>query len=543
MRYPLPLRWALWAQATLTLLAAAPTYPVSGIVQRDPREAQVSPVPLADALQTVRMTYNDEGLELQAARDARQGGRPPVIVYMGGFTSNYEDVLWLENDHRRGIGMTPIAKLGAALDAQATEFQLTEPRGGELAVVASTANGVDLDDRTKYCYWIQVDDELMKVLSVDAASGRVRVQRAFDRSPAAAHGAGAQVFGPVYLGNRARMTARASSAWPGGTSRIRYALNPGNADAQAYKARCVEQFMKSGYDGAWWDTFQPQPYNLCDALGRKVEYVWDFQRAKPYDFPSYVEVLKNYLHAVRAKVKADVGREPVLYGNSVSGTYARGSKALFNTAADPHLLDGYCFEDSYLDVTPLPGARPGDRRDSQPPMAKFERVTDELWLRNVSGQADAARAGVHALCMAGPAGYLAARLNAALADYDALLRYSYASYLLTVTPARSTSFGLPLLVKAGPKHPHATAEAWPDLLSWPIGDPVQENDVTKLKLANTGCYAREFTGGYVAVYPSRQGAAADIDVPAGMIDPGTKAPVTKIRLAPGDAVILLRAKR
>lgn len=540
MRFPTLRLVPLMLSAVVAAAAVpAPTYPVSAIVQNDPRPRQQSPVSLTEALAHVRMAYNDESPVLQAVRDARSGAKPPVIVYMGGFTSNYEDVLWLENEYRAGIGMTPIAQLATAVDAAATEIQVGEPRGGELAIVASTADGVDLDDRTKYCYWIRLGDELMKVTAVNAQTGRVTVVRGFSGSRPAAHAAAAPVYGPVYLGNRARMTARASSAWPGGTSRIRYALNPGSSEAQAYKARCVEQFMKLGYDGAWWDTFQPQPYNICDALGRKVDYVWNFEQGQPYDFPSYVQTLKGYLDAVRTLVKKSTDREPVIYGNSVSGTYARGSKALFNTPDNSRLLDGYCFEDSYLDVEPIPGSRPADRRESAPPMARYERMVDDLWLRNVTGQADAARAGIHALCMAGPAGYLAARLNSSLEEYDDFLRYSYASYLLTVTSDRATSFGLPLLVKI--TNGKATAEAWPKIIYTPIGEPSQPNDIAALAVSGTGCYTRAFTGGYVAVYPKSKGEPAEIAVPAGLIDAETRQPVEKLRLRPGDAAILLRS--
>lgn len=531
-----------------SLLPAAPVehpeYPLSAIVQADPTGPGGERIPLADALRVTRMGYTDDSRPLRAVLKAREGDTPPVIVYMGGFTTNHGDILWVERDHRLCVAMVDIAKLGGDLEPGTTEFKLTEPRDGELAVVASTADGIDLQDRTKYCYWIRIGDELMKVTAVDTASGRVTVVRGFDGTKAVAHPAGAHVFGPVYLGNRDRMTPRASSAWPGGTSRIRYAVNPKTPEAQAFKARQVAAAMREGYDGAWWDTFQPQPFNLCDALGRKIDFFWDFTAGKRYDFRTSLEALKAYTRAVRALVKQELGREPVLYGNSVSGTYARGSKELMNSATVHDLLDGYCFEDSYID--PIVGrAAPATRAggDPVPPATRFEIVGGDLWLRNVTGQADAANRGLHALCMVGAAGYIGAHFNPAQPNYDELLRYSYASYLLTVNAGRSTSFGLTLLVEQKAKGEQGGATPWPKLIFARIGNPVQPNDIPALKVKDTPCYAREFERGFVAVYPQKKGAEVEIPIPSGLVDAETGAPVTSLRLQPGQGAVLLKSSR
>lgn len=535
---------ACWvaASAAATELAQ-PAYPLSAIIVGDPRQTtEGAAIPVDEALRVLRMGYNSEGPALRAALASRSGKIPPLVVYMGGFTTNHEDVLWLENDYRRGIAMVDIAKLAGDLDADAREFTLVDARDGELAVKASTANGLDLSDRSKFCYWLRIDDELMKVLAVDAASGRVTVERGFDRSVPKAHRAGATAFGPVYLGNRAKMTARASSAWPGGTSRIRYAVNPSQPEAQAFKARCVMAAMRKGFDGAWWDTFEAQPYNLCDVLGRDIKFPWDFAKGARYDFAGMRDAMAQYTQKIRALVRAELGVEPVIYANNVAPTYDRGAKALLKTAKAPDLLDGYCFEDSYLDIeVGTPGPARVDGREPIPPAATYKRVTGPLWLRNVRNQADAANEGLPAVCMSGVAGYLASRLSPALPDYDALLRYAYASFLLTVTKERSTSFGLPLLIQLHGDMP-ATAAPWPRMLFEPIGDPLQPNDLTALKRKDAEVYAREFTGGYVAVYPAETGPLVDLPAPAGLVDAQSGEAVTQLTLAPGDAVVLVRKR-
>lgn len=531
------------AHSALAAEAAETAYPISVIVLADPRHDDAGPtVPIADALAQVRMGYNSEGPSLRAALAARNGKTPPLIQYMGGFTTNHEDVLWLEKEYRRGIAMAEIAKLGADLDADAREFVLTEPRDGELAVKASTADGLDLEDRSKYCYWLRIGDELMKVMAVDAASGRVTVERGFDRSQRQAHKAGAMVFGPVYLGNRAKMTPRASSAWPGGTSRIRYAVDPRHPEAQAFKARCVVEAMRRGYDGAWWDTFEAQPFNLCDVVGRDIKFPWDFSKGDRYDLAGMVDAMASYTRKVRALVQQQMGVNPVIYANNVSPTYARGAKDLMKTAAAPDLLDGYCFEDSYLEVkVGTAGGRRNraTRGEPTPPPATYERRTGSIWLRNIGNQADAANSKLPAICMSGAAGYLAGALNTSLSDYDELLRYAYASYLLTVTADRATSFGLPLLIQLEDGK-GVSASPLPKLVFAQIGDPTQPNDLAALKVKDAEVYARQFTRGFVAVYPAHEGHTVDVPVPAGLVDAQTGRPVSKLTLSPGDAAVLVR---
>ena len=153
---------------------------------------------------------------------------------------------------------------------------------------------MDPQDRTRYCFWLRVDDEFMKVTAVDAATGRVKVVRGFDRTAAVAHRAGSVALAPVYLGNRARDSARFSTSWPGARNRIRYAADTSTPEGQAFKARCVAAVMRAGYDGAWWDTYDPTPYNLCDPLGRALGgKTWDLQQGAPRDFGTWISSMNR----------------------------------------------------------------------------------------------------------------------------------------------------------------------------------------------------------------------------------------------------------
>lgn len=513
-----------------------PDYPLSGIVSSLPENAARmtgETVPLADAVAATRLIYTSDTPALRAALRARNDSgqkTPPVIVYMGGFTTNGDDVIVLERDFRTGIAMTPVAKLGVAIDAVTTRFPLTEPVDGELAVKASTADASDTKDSRKFCFWLRVDDELMQVTAVDTASATITVRRGFGGTAAAAHSAGEVALSPVYLGNRRELgAARHTNSWPGGPDYLRYAVDPRQPAAAKFKGGVVVRFMQEGgYDGGWFDTFNPSPYNLCDALGRKVSHFWDFAQGRPYTFATHLDAMKTYLRNVRATVLAATGRQPVLYANSASASYARGLKELFNTTEIHDLLDGYCFEDSYLKVV----AARAQGRDKAA-TARFEPILQDRWLVNLTNHADAAKSGLSGLCMAGPAGYLASYLNPTQPGFEQLLRFSYASYLLTVTSGRSTSFGYTLFETAANR-----AVAWPGLLFLGIGEPAQPNDIPALKMPGSPCYSRKFTRGMAVVNPSL--AEARVTIPAGYVDGIARRPVTDLTLASGDGAILLK---
>jgi len=516
----------------------APTYALSGIVQGVP--ASTSPsnpelTRLADAAAATRLLYSTDSPNLRATLKARNDAgmtTPPVIVYMGGFTTNGDDVPRLERHHRDGIAMTPVANLATAIDESVTEFLVDNLLGRELAIKASTASVSDAKDPTRFCFWIRLDDEFVKVTAVDASSRRITVERGFAGTKAMPHQKGVPVLTPVYLGNRKQLDhARHTNSWPDGPDYLRYAVNPGQLSAAQFKADLVIRMMKAGYDGAWFDTFQPRPYNLCDALGRPVAYFWDFGTKRVYSIESYLAAIGTYVRNIRRIVLASTGRQPVLYANSASGTYAIGVKTLFNNATQHDLLDGYCFEDSYIRVEAKRAKSNGIAVK-----AAFVPITGEKWETNLINHADAASSGLSGICMAGPAGYLAAFLNAAQPDYEQLLRFSYGSYLLTVTAARSTSFGLPLL------ETDRGAIAWPAMLFAPIGDPIQPNNITALKLADSPCYSREFEHGLVIVNPSSATAPA-VRVPQGYVDAITRQPVESVTLASADAALLLRQAR
>ncbi len=511
-----------------------PAYPLFGILQRDPALAGEENLTGVDFTQiaSARLIYSG-GSGLAAVRDARRSMKagPAVIVYMGGFTTNRGGATAIEKNFRRATAMVDVTTLAAALDESSSEVRVAVPADRELPIHASTADLSDPRDFKKFCFWIRVDDELMQVKAVDASTGILKVKRGFE-SKAAAHSAGAPVLTPVYVGNREDLGAlRHSNSWPGGPDYLRYALDPRSAAAQDYKAGLIIELMKTGYDGAWLDTLQGyRLYNLCDALGRPVRHYYDLSAGRRYNAETYYAALGDYIRGVRARVRRAIGREPVLVANNVAGSYEFGGKSLFRTPAQPELLDGYCFEDSYVGL-----GNPVKRGGA----VSLAPVSAARWIRNLTNQSDAARSGLPAYNMIAMAGWVSGYLNPRLPNYDRLIRFGYGSFLLTVTRERTTLFGLPLLLTELKGKPSFLP--WPEILFAPIGDPLDGVFDAKRTAPGGGYYQRRFTNGIVYVNPPAA-APAEVAVPAGYADWQTGRPAATIRLEAGDAVLLLRSK-
>lgn len=510
-----------------------PEYPLFCILVKDPALKEMENVPKSTDLSQIysaRLVYNSDLDRLSILRDFRMiTGVPSIIVYMGGFTTNSGGATKVEQDFRMATAMIDITTLAAPLDANSTYVRVVLPADGELPIKPSTSDLTDPEIISKYCFWIRIDNELMQVLSVDTVKGWLQVKRGLD-SRITTHPEGASVFTPVYVGNRSELGAiRHTNSWPGGPNYLRYALDPRSPAAQDYKASMISELINSGYDGVWLDTFQGyRPYNLCDALGRPVKHYYDFDTRCRYESDTYILALKDYIRGIRTRVLRDTGRDPILVANSVSTSYAFGSKSLFRTAADSTLLDGYCFEDSYLGIGAL------SKRGKLVPLVV---VSNKIWVRNLTNQSDAANNGLNAYNMIAMAGYVAGNLNQRQPDYDRLIRFGYGSFLLTVTKERTTLFGLPLFLTEVKGKPALVA--WPEIIFAPIGDPIDGTFNVDNKAAGGEYYQRRFTNGLVLVNP--QGAkSVSVKLPNGYMDWQTHKPVVAVQLATGDAALFLR---
>jgi hypothetical protein len=512
-----------------------PEYPLFGILVTDPALKDMQNVPKTEDLSQIGsacLIYTSHLNTLSILRDARKipEKTPSLIVYMGGFTTNHGGATEVEEGFRSATAMIDVTKLAAPVDKTSTTISVVLPDDGELPIKASTADVSDPDDNSKYCFWIRIDDELMQVITVDTVKGLLTVKRGLD-SRAASHLKGATVFTPVYVGNRNDLGAlRHSNSWPGGPDYMRYALDPRSSAAQDYKASFITNFIKSGYDGAWLDTFQGYKlFNLCDALGRPVTQYYDFNSKQRYSPELYFPALQDFIRGLRSRVSQSTGRNPVLVANNVSGTYSYGGKSLFSTPENPDLLDGYCFEDSYLHI---------ESATNRSELMVLAPGKIDRWKRNLTNQSDAANQGLNAYNMIAMAGYVAGNLNQRQPHYDRLIRFGYCSFLLTVTKDKTSLFGLPLFLTEVNENPAIVP--WPEIIFAPVGDPVDGTFNAEKKAGlKAEYYQRHFTNGLVIVNP-HEAKPVTVQLPSGYMDWQTHKPVTSVHLVEGDAALFLR---
>lgn len=529
-------------------LQAAPAYPLVGLAVKDPRENPPGVEMTATHAEQFRMIFG--GDTSSYVRNILPLANPvitPVIPYMGGYTTNMapdgNDAQ--SNAYAMGIAMVKVGTLKDAItSAGDSSFTVNvsieygnpiNPMGKIPIIPKAAVTTLQWGNSAKYDSWLRIGDELMQIQTVNynysttPNTATVTVQRGhFGTTAAPSYPVGARVFTPVYLGDGTEDNPRFAQAYPRNKlddtnplndddqGIVRYAINPANAQARAFRAHVIRDYFINayGYDGAWWDTFNQQFYNMCDAVGNQVRpfEIWNFAVGRPYTKEEFVGELKEFTTAVRSNL-AD--KAPVtLYANTLASSYnltgEDGTEILPNIPDDvTNLLDGACFEDSFLKPDPDDNTtyvqivdRPDDGEAS---------TNDDPWTDNLKKMIDAADNNRSVICMAGPAGDAAKYFHDAPSgetDYGKKLRFCYASYLMAVDEAwggstqdNPLSFGLPVLMHMEGDDAHVVPLH--GMFSKLIGKPkfVQRNILAERRQGTTSVYKREFYNGFVAVYP------------------------------------------
>ena len=546
----------------LSLLApsihAAPSYPVVAIATPDERATKTGLVPLdATQVHKLKMVYGSDVASrtdkpVQLVRDVtgRNPNLTPVIPYMGGYTTNLApDAQKAQTTYIKGVAMIKAGRLQWGISSSATQFnvildiparEVLIPRKDDPTVTGTY--DIQYLKPSQYDSWLRVDNEWMQITNVGNpnANGAVSVTvvRNYKGTGNVAHAPNDNVFSPVYLGDNAQQDPRFDQGYPDNPAgkTIRYAMDPGVTDAASFRAAIIDGYTattpppggtKREYDGAWWDTFNQTFYNMCDARGNQVRPTdtWNFATGANYTDTQYVEELQDFTVLVRSALTAPPqGHAPyVLYANTygVGASYhlsgAIGTESLVDRptiTTDDFLLDGACFEDSFL----------------EPVGSDFHQIvnssTSTKWTDRLTKMIDAANESRPYICMVGPAGDLAKNINNEdEPSYFIKMRFSYASYLMAVrVPAgqlpkdATLSFGLPMLVSTDANN-NAFIYGLPRMAFAQIGNPVTANSLTQLKLGsaspNNRVYQREFQKGLAAVYPWASGSpTVNITVPA-----------------------------
>lgn len=226
-------------------------------------------------------------------------------------------------------------------------------------------------NNSKYVYWIRIQDELMKVVSITSSSTSqvtCEVVRDIPGSAAlASHASGKKVFVPLYVGQPGQ-TGGSSGTYPdGGGTRIRYVIDPWSDSGNELKRDEVLARMTgvevSGvdFDGAWMDTCNIGDFNVCDGYGRAAARAWKVQAngasvgiGVKYTDTDFRDGQDYKMDFIQSEVNTALGKAPVLVANSLSwedlGDTANNqmmAALLKSTTLKSTPIDGFCMEHTF----------------------------------------------------------------------------------------------------------------------------------------------------------------------------------------------------
>jgi len=227
---------------------------------------------------------------------------------------------------------------------------------------------------------------------------------------------------------------------------------------------------------------------MCDALGARAGHPWNHAADRRYTDAELTDALLELLGDLRQRARRDLERPIYLAANGIAGIYDQpAARRLCRSERDPRGLDVFAFEDSFVKPYPI---------DPKRGQIEFRANPRKRYLGRVTALQDAARRGLPAVAMTTAAGALGAFFTPELPNYEALERFGWCSFLLTVSAERTTIFGRPVvfLARGGelatpPLGPHYFLD---------LGDPLEDRSLADYSVAED-CYAREFENALVLV--------------------------------------------
>ncbi len=507
-----------------------PAYPLYAVCSKPPRQ-----IP-SDDLRTLatQFAFAHGGFEPEQISELhRHNPAFKTLIYMNStYTRPSDDVPAIEKHYRRAIAMTHTADLAGDIDAAQQRLRLVGLGGNErrgkpaqpIAIRASTVDGdvsARIGSTQKYVFWIRIGDELMRVEQFDPASGDITVTRGFDGSARTAHRAGAPVLAPLYLGFKRNDKDKHPGLYPGGPGDdLRYVLDANAPESWRFKAeQALAAMASTGADGVWLDTLNVGDFNVSDCLGRNAQ-VWNFAMGEPCAKDHFRAGQERKIDFMQHHIRGKTGRWPFLVANNmVHRHYRPGSGGLklliVPTPIKPRPLDAYCMEGA---LQPS-----GDLED---------------WRANVQTIMDAAQSDAPAAPIIGAAGSKSVAAEADTPGRDQRERFGYAMYLLGVEASRRTYMGTYAFYAEGQDRRVRVHRQY----YYPIGDPAQTVKPAELevyRLSDSPIYQRRFTNGLVLVNPTAE--AAEVKLPAAMLDPDSEQRITTIAMPPHSGKILLNS--
>lgn len=472
--------------------------------------------------------------EMEAAR--HMNPKLQFIKYVGAWTVRADEA---ERSLRRQILYYTCGALAEDIDPRRTEFRLS----GSSPLKGSTIPGEYSRSLAEYVTWIRIDGELMRLESVDAAQGRVRVTRKFASERAEAHRKGAQVFSPVY-----GVAPGKPNEWEGKGS-VSYHYDPSFPARWNHIYDTLERFISEGGDGIWIDILMDRSLRESDVEGKELgRPSWNFASGRPYTRDEFRRRNEAGVRSIQERFKRKFGRDPVIYANNMMASrYEEGQGGhkfyLLSTAQKPRPVNGMCIEDFMGGYESAEWAQwTKSRTPSVPKKACYPCTAGyKNWIENVKMLMKSAQAGLPAVPLMINAGMKTAIFEA----IDRRARHewelwAYASYLLGVEKkngACPTKLGVPMFYRDGDKR-HVALDP---MYYWRIGEPadsVRAEEIARYRIGTGDVYRRRFSNGLVLVNPGPRAAQVRLD--ERLIDPETGERITTVTLAPQSGKILLK---
>ncbi len=261
------------------------------------------------------------------------------IRYMNGsYTWKNYHCQYFEREDRTSISMFHACDLAQDIDASDDTIQLSNT-GGKVPIKGSTIAGDISQNSTNYVSWILIDDEFMKVESVNYADEEITVSRGFDGTYVSSHEAGTPILTPVYIGSTGKWVGYPNCSKPF----LRYALRPDHFLVWEKKANEVIDAVNDGYNGVMMDIMSAGFFNQCDGFGKQVT-PWNFEKSQRYTHTDYREHQEKKVNALITITERILGEKPYIVGNTANQHYFEnrgGSYYLLEpTPIKPIPLDG-----------------------------------------------------------------------------------------------------------------------------------------------------------------------------------------------------------
>jgi len=443
-----------------------------------------------------------------------------VLPYLNSSNAQPNLTQALEKDRYNTISLYWEASLDADVgDTDRTLRLVPADSGRGVRLKASTSADEQSRSAVAFVTFIRVDDELMRVESVEPSSGSVNVTRAFASTKAVAHRAGARVFAPVYVGSKGQW-----SGVPGvGEKGLRYAMRIETEQVAQLLGDQVVHYMNDGADGAWLDICSPSFFNLGNAYGDAV-VPWNFAKNTEFTEQTRKEAQDVKLGRLLNYVHGQTDRWPLLVANNNgNGDYFETGGGAMDfvqqTANKPRAIRAVVLEGAF----------------SYEATNRYAKV--DAWKANLSTIIHGAKNGlpVWPWLKSFPA-----RLRPAAREDDAFALYDYASVLLGWEFGES---GAAIVTEAMAEDGKGGRTVYlPPFWFYDLGKPTERapyDDIDKLRAPDHVSYVRRWSGGIVLVNPTA-GPDKAIKLDSGYLDPITKEAVSEVKLGPHAARILVR---